>query len=171
VRYRLGERVVPVHRARRLVLGPGPGGWRTVEEEPVAVEISGKYVGQLKTEMTHGPSATVLRTAAPVDNQGDGSSFSPTDLVAAALASCMVTTMAIVAQRDGIDLTGVTFHIEKHMHPEPRRIGKLPVVIHMPAVLAPAERTKLERAAHTCPVHRSLLPEIEQEVTFTYDVR
>lgn len=135
----------------------------------MAVEISGKYVGQLKTEMIHGPSGAVLLTAAPADNQGDGSSFSPTDLVAAALASCMVTTMAIVAQRDGLDLAGVTFHVEKHMHPEPRRIAKLPVVIHMPASLTPVQRTKLERAAHTCPVHRSLLPEIEAEVSFIYN--
>ena len=136
----------------------------------MAVEISGRFVGQLKTEMTHGPSGAVLRTAAPADNQGDGSSFSPTDLVAAALASCMVTTMAIVAQRNGLDLQGMTFHVEKHMHPEPRRIARLPVVIHMPASLAPADRLKLERAAHTCPVHSSLLPEIDAEVSFLYDV-
>ncbi len=137
----------------------------------MAVEISGRYTGQLKTEMIHGPSGAVLRTVPPVDNQGDGSQFSPTDLVAAALGSCMVSTMAIVAQRDGIDLAGATFHVEKHMHPEPRRIGKLPVVIHLPAGLTPAERTKLERAGQTCPVHRSLLPEIEQDVSFIYDVR
>ena len=135
----------------------------------MSVEITGRYTGKLGTELRHGPSGTLLRTAAPVDNQGDGSSFSPTDLVAAALASCMVTTMAIVAQRDGLDLVGVTFHVEKHMHPEPRRIAKLPVVIHMPAGLTPAQRTKLERAAHTCPVHRSLLPEIDAEVSFIYD--
>lgn len=136
----------------------------------MAVEISGTYAGQLKTEMIHGPSGAVLRTAAPVDNQGDGSSFSPTDLVAAALASCMVTTMAIVAHRDGLDFMGVTFHVEKHMHPEPRRIARLPVVIHLPASLAPTQRLKLERAARTCPVHRSLLPEIDAEVSFLYDL-
>lgn len=137
----------------------------------MAVEISGRYTGQLKTEMIHGPSGAVLRTVPPVDNQGDGSQFSPTDLVAAALGSCMISTMAIVAERDGIDIAGVTFDVEKHMHPEPRRIGKLPVVIHMPARLTSAERTKLERAALTCPVHRSLLPEIEKEVKFVYDTR
>jgi putative redox protein len=136
----------------------------------VAVEISGRYSGQLKTEMTHGPSGVVLRTAAPVDNQGDGSSFSPTDLVAAALGSCMVTTMAIVAEREGIDLSGVSFHVEKHMTGDPRRIARLPVVIHMPAGLPAAARLKLERAAHTCPVHRSLLPEVEKDVRFVYDV-
>jgi putative redox protein len=139
------------------------------EDETMAVEITGRYTGHLNTEMSHGPSGVVLRTAAPVDNQGDGSSFSPTDLVAAALASCMVTTMAIVAERDGIDLTGVTFRVEKHMASEPRRIAKLPVTIHMPASLAPAERAKLERAAHTCPVHRSLIVEVEKDVHFVYD--
>jgi putative redox protein len=137
----------------------------------MAVEITGRYTGNLKTEFTHGPSGAVLATAAPVDNQGDGSSFSPTDLVAAALASCMVTTMAIVAQRDGVDLSGVTFRVEKHMAGEPRRIAKLPVVIHLPADLAPTERLKLERAAHTCPVHRSLLPEVEKDVQFVYDLK
>jgi putative redox protein len=136
----------------------------------VAVEITGRYTGQLKTEMVHGPSGVALRTAAPVDNQGDGSSFSPTDLVAAALGSCMITTMAIVAEREGIDLSGVSFRVEKHMTGDPRRIARLPVVIHMPAGLPPAQRLKLERAAHTCPVHRSLLPEVEAETTFVYDV-
>jgi putative redox protein len=137
----------------------------------MAVEITGRYTGNLKTELTHGPSGAVLATAAPVDNLGDGSSFSPTDLVAAALASCMVTTLAIVAQRDGVDLSGVTFKVEKHMAGDPRRIASLPVVIHLPADLAPAERLKLERAAHTCPVHRSLLPEVEKDVQFVYDVK
>jgi len=136
----------------------------------VAVEITGRYIGKLKTEMTHGPSGAVLRTAAPADNQGDGSSFSPTDLAAAALASCMVTTLAIVAERDGIDLSGVSFRVEKHMASDPRRIASLPVEIHLPASLAPAARQKLERAASTCPVHRSLAPELEKAVRFVYDV-
>jgi putative redox protein len=135
----------------------------------MAVEITGRYSGHLKTELTHGPSGVVLRTAAPADNRGDGSSFSPTDLVAAALASCMVTTMAIVAERDGLDLSGVTFRVEKHMSGDPRRIARLPVVIHLPAHLPPEARLKLERAAHTCPVHRSLLPEVEKDVQFVYD--
>ena len=137
----------------------------------MAVEITGRYTGKLKTELIHGPSGVVLRTAAPVDNQGDGSSFSPTDLVAAALASCMVTTMAILAERCGIDLSGVTFRVEKHMAGEPRRIARLPVTIHLPASLAPDQRAKLERAAQTCPVHRSLKPDVEAEVSFVYDVK
>jgi putative redox protein len=134
----------------------------------MSVEITGTYTGKLGTELRHGPSGAVLRTAAPLDNQGDGSSFSPTDLVAAAFASCIVTTMAIVAERDGIPFAGVDFRVEKHMVKEPRRIGALPVVIHMPAGLSPGERQKLERTAHTCPVHRTLRDDVEKTVTFVY---
>ncbi len=134
----------------------------------MAVEITGTYTGNLKMDLTHGPSGATLKTAAPVDNKGDGSSFSPTDLVATALGSCIVTTMAIVAEREGIDFTTATFRVEKHMQSDPRRIAKLPVEIHMPAGLSPDQRTKLERAGHTCPVHKSLLPEIEKEIRFVY---
>lgn len=134
----------------------------------MAVEITGKYLGNLKMELTHAPSGAKLNTAAPVDNKGDGSSFSPTDLVAAALGSCMVTTMAIVAERDGIAAEEFTFRVEKHMADDPRRIGALPVEIHMPKGLSPDQRTKLERAAHHCPVHRTLLPEVDKTVTFVY---
>jgi len=134
----------------------------------MSVEITGRYTGKLGTELVHGPSGTVLRTAAPADNQGDGSSFSPTDLVAAALASCIVTTMAIVAEREGISFADVTFRVEKHMIPQPRRIGAVPVVVHMPAGLTPEQRQKLERVAHTCPVHRTLLEDVDKTVTFVY---
>ncbi|HEY8022535.1 MAG TPA: OsmC family protein [Thermoanaerobaculia bacterium] len=134
----------------------------------MSVEITGRYTGKLGTELTHGPSGALLRTAAPLDNQGDGSSFSPTDLVAAALASCIVTTMAIVAEREGIAFRDVTFRVEKHMIAQPRRIGALPVVVHMPAGLTPDQRQKLERAAHTCPVHRTLLEDVDKPVTFVY---
>lgn len=135
----------------------------------MAVEITGRYTGNLKMDLQHGPSGAVQKTAAPVDNRGDGSSFSPTDLVAAALASCMVTTMAIVAEREGIDFSAASFRIEKHMQSDPRRIAALPVVLHMPAGLSADQKMKLERAALTCPVHRSLLPEIEKKVEFVYD--
>jgi putative redox protein len=134
----------------------------------MAVEITGKYTGTLKTELRHGPSGTVLATAAPVDNRGDGSSYSPTDLVAAALASCIVTTMAIVAEREGIDFSQTSFRVEKHMADNPRRIGSLPVEIHMPPGLTDAQRKKLENAAHTCPVHRSLADGVEKEIRFVY---
>lgn len=134
----------------------------------MAVEISGRYLGGLKVELEHGPSGTVIHTAAPVDNNGDGSSYSPTDLVAAALASCMVTIMGILAERDGIDLSGLSFSLEKHMRSDPRRIDRIPVRIEMPSGLAPDQRRKLERGALTCPVHRSLLEAIERDVEFVY---
>ncbi|MEL7060623.1 MAG: OsmC family protein [Acidobacteriota bacterium] len=134
----------------------------------MAVEISGTYTGNLGVEVHHGPSGAVLQTAAPKDNQGDGSSFSPTDLAAAALGACMLTLMGIVARRDGIALEGCSFQLEKHMRADPRRIDRLPIVFTMPAGLEPAQRKKLERAALTCPVHRSLLPEIDKTTRFDY---
>lgn len=134
----------------------------------MAVEITGNYVSGLKMELVHEPSGARQKTAAPLDNNGDGSSFSPTDLLAAALGSCAVTTMAIVAQREGIPFEGASFHIEKHMRGAPRRVDRLPLRIRMPAGLAEAQRTLLEEAARTCPVERSLLPEIEREFVFDY---
>jgi putative redox protein len=134
----------------------------------MAVEITGKYIGNLKTELTHVPSGTVIRTAAPVDNQGDGSSFSPTDLAATALGACMMTLIAIVGEREGIDLTGLSFRLEKHMAANPRRIGSIPVTIQMPGGLTPEQKQKLENAALTCPVHKSLSEEMERSVQFVY---
>jgi putative redox protein len=134
----------------------------------MAVEITGKYIGNLRTEMTHGPSGTVIRTAAPVDNQGDGSSFSPTDLAAASLGACMMTLIAIAGERDGIDMTGLSFRLEKHMAANPRRIGAIPVTLNMPAGLSPDQKKKLENAALTCPVHKSLAEGIEKPVEFVY---
>lgn len=134
----------------------------------MAVEISGRYGGGLKMRLHHRPSGREMETAAPVDNRGDGSSFSPTDLVAAALGSCMVTTMAIVAEREGIPFGEAAFRVEKHMRADPRRIDSLPVRITMPAGLSAAQREILEQAARSCPVERSLLPEVRREVEFSY---
>lgn len=134
----------------------------------MAVEITGTYQGGLRMELHHGPSGAKQLTAAPLDNQGDGSSFSPSDLVAAALGSCAVTTMAIVAQREGIPFEGASFHIEKHMLSAPRRIERLPIRIRMPAGLTPEQRSRLEAIARSCPVDRSLLPDIERDFTFEY---
>lgn len=136
----------------------------------MGVEITGVYAGNLRTELVHGPSGMRISTAAPVDNQGDGSSFSPTDLVASALAACMMTIVGIIAQRDGLDLSGSHFRVEKHMRSDPRRIDALPVHLHLPAHLSEPQRRKLERGALTCPVHRSLLEEISKQVSFVYDV-
>jgi len=134
----------------------------------MAVEITGTYTGSLKMELTHGPSEVVLKTAAPVDNMGDGSSFSPTDLVAAALGSCAVTTMAIVATREGIPFGTASFIVHKHMRSDPRRVDRLPLTIRMPAGLDSQQRTRMEDVARSCPVARSLLPEIELDFNFEY---
>ncbi|MEM8932748.1 MAG: OsmC family protein [Acidobacteriota bacterium] len=134
----------------------------------MAVEITGRYTENLRVEAVHGPSGATLTTAAPVDNNGDGSSFSPTDLVATAMATCMLTVMGIKAQQRGLDLSGCTFRVEKHMRSDPRRIDRLPIVIEMPAGLSAEDRKVLERTAHTCPVHRSVLDAIDKPVEFVY---
>jgi putative redox protein len=135
----------------------------------MAVGISGTYAGNLKMDITHEPSGAVIRTAAPVDNQGDGSSFSPTDLTAAALGSCMITTMAIVAAREGIPFESAAFQLEKHMRSGPRRIDRIPVTIRLSRELTPEQRNRMEEVALSCPVHLSLLEAIEREVEFVYE--
>lgn len=136
----------------------------------VAIQVS--YQGELRCQAIHGPSGTELVTDAPVDNQGKGASFSPTDLVATALGTCMLTTMGIVAARHGWDLVGATAHVEKHMVADPeRRIGRLAVEIRVPMSFGEKERTILERTAFTCPVHKSLSPRVEIPVTFRWGAR
>ena len=128
-----------------------------------------RYEGHLRTEATHTASGTVIQTDAPVDNHGRGEAFSPTDLVGTALGTCILTTMAIVAERHQVDLVGSSFRMEKIMSQEaPRRIAQLNVELHLPATLSPADRALMERTAHTCPVALSLNPEIRQEVRFIY---
>jgi len=134
------------------------------------VKMQGKYLGGKKIEILHEPSGAKIYTAAPKDNNGDGSSFSPTDLVAAALGACILTVMGIVAERSNVDLTGSSYSVEKHMSQTPRRIGMIPVVLHLPKNIEAEMRSKLENAAHTCPVHHSLHPDIKVSVEFNYDV-
>src|ERR1700712_454564 len=101
------------------------------------VEITATYNGQLRTTATHGPSGNVLITDAPKDNMGKGEAFSPTDLVATALATCVLTTMGIVAQRNNLDMVGATARVTKEMVATPtRRIGRLAVYVHMPHALS-----------------------------------
>ncbi|TGE21564.1 OsmC family peroxiredoxin [Hymenobacter aquaticus] len=127
-----------------------------------------RYAGNLRSEAQHTASGTTIVTDAPLDNHGRGEAFSPTDLVSAALGTCMMTIMGIVAERHQLDLTGVRFTVNKHMAAEPRRIAQIDVHFHMPATLTEKERTLLENAARTCPVALSLNPEIRQEVQFAY---
>lgn len=135
----------------------------------MTVEVRVAYQGDLRCELLHGPSGAQLVTDAPVDNEGRGESFSPTDLVAAALGSCMLTIMGLVARRRGIPLEGATARVAKEMVADPeRRIGRLAVTITVPAPLAAAERQFLERAALACPVHHSLHPRVEVPVRFEW---
>ena len=133
------------------------------------VEITAVYEGQLHCAATHGPSGSTLATDAPKDNMGRGEAFSPTDLVATALGTCMLTTMAIVAQRHGIELGGARVRVTKEMVAQPkRRIGTLGVEIAVPVELGEEDRQRLESAAMHCPVHRSLHPDVQIPVTFRW---
>ena len=133
------------------------------------VEIKIAYEGSLRCTAKHTPSGTTIFTDAPTDNQGKGESFSPTDLVATALGSCMLTIMGIAAQKHQIDLSGATVTIQKEMITQPvRRIGKLGVVFNIPAKLTPEQKQMLENAAKTCPVHRSVHPDIEMPIKFEW---
>jgi len=133
------------------------------------VEITVRYEGDLRCTAKHGPSGTTLLTDAPVDNHGKGEAFSPTDLLAAALPACMMTIMGIVAAREGIDLRGMTATTTKVMSTDaPRRIASLHTIITLPIAADHPHRGKLEQAAHTCPVHKSLRESIEADVTFMY---
>src|SRR5579862_2892927 len=120
------------------------------EQDMVAIDIV--YDGNKKCTLHHTEGATI-RTDAPKDIGGEASAFSPTDLVAAGLASCIITTMAMFAERHSLDLTGIRAHVVKEMNPSPRRIGRLPVVVTMPASVPADMRETLERVGHTCPVH------------------
>lgn len=134
----------------------------------MSVLITGKLVSPTAIELDHDPSHARLLTQAPRDNGGDGSSFSPTDLCAASLAACEVTTLSLYATRAGIPLTGVTFSVEKHMSAEPpRRIAKLVTHYTIDSPCSDEDYRKLVRAAKACPVRRSLHPDVVIEETFT----
>lgn len=132
------------------------------------VEMFAVYTGEKHCELRHSPSGSALETDAPRDNQGRGERFSPTDLMGAALASCVLTTMAIHGERDGIILKGASARVHKEMQANPRKIARLPLEITMPKGLAPDQRARLEELARTCPVARSLAADIELPMKFVY---
>lgn len=135
----------------------------------MAVPLDLVYEGDLHCSLTHGPSGTGMETDAPRDNRGKGASFSPTDLVGAALGSCMLTTMGIVARDRGWSIDGSAAHVEKEMGSTPRRhIAKLTVALTMPAALDAEARQVLEETARTCPVATSLGDKIEVDLSFKY---
>lgn len=132
------------------------------------VSISVVYQGDLHCEAVHGPSSTTLVTDAPLDNGGRAESFSPTDLVATALGTCMLTVMGMKARSLDVDIAGATATVEKEMASAPRRIGKLTAVVRMPRDLPADIRTQLEQAAITCPVYQSLSEKTEKQVEFVW---
>jgi putative redox protein len=135
----------------------------------MSVRMAVTYQGDLHCEAVHEPSGARIATDAPKDNEGRGEAFSPTDLVGAALGSCMLTVMGIVARRHAWDLTGARAEIEKEMVASPlRRIGRLGVRIEMPAGIPQSAHPVLERAAYTCPVHESIHPDVKRDVTFVW---
>ncbi len=126
------------------------------------------YVGNLRTEAKHLQSGNQLITDAPVDNHGKGEAFSPTDLVATALASCLMTIMGIKADAMGVSIEGASADVKKIMSAQPRRIAEVVIDVHLPASLDEKSRKLLEASALTCPVAASLHPETKQTISFVY---
>jgi putative redox protein len=133
------------------------------------VSMTGVYQGNLRTEVTHLRSGNKIITDAPPDNNGKGEAFSPTDLTCASLNSCMMTLMGMLAQREGINLEGLTSEIVKVMAANPRRIAEIHVTFSHPNLNAtPEQKEKLKRAAMTCPVALSLPENLKQVVNFNF---
>jgi uncharacterized OsmC-like protein len=133
------------------------------------VSMTGLYQGELRTEVTHLRSGNKIITDAPPDNNGKGEAFSPTDLACAALSSCMMTLMGILARREGIDLSGLRSEIVKVMDNNPRKIAEIQIVFtHVNLVASDVQKEKLKHAALTCPVALSLSENIKQTVTFNF---
>lgn len=134
------------------------------------VAIEGSYEGDLRVRAVHGPSKTSVTTDAPKDNEGKERSFSPTDLVATALGTCVLTILGIHARRRGLEITGARFRTTKEMAAAPlRRIARLATTIVLPKSLGAEDRKALEAAARTCPVTASLHPEVEAKLEFRYE--
>lgn len=126
------------------------------------------YLGELRTSSVHLQSGTEILSDAPTDNHGRGEAFSPTDLLANALGSCMVSIMAIKSKDLNVNLEGSTVEVTKIMQPEPRKIAKIVIVMNMSVAVDEKTKTILERAAMHCPVLLSLNPDIEKDVTFNW---
>ena len=135
----------------------------------MGVQMKVDYEGNLRCNLTHGPSGSTLQTDAPTDNAGRGEAFSPTDLLGAALASCALTTMGIKAAKEGIPFPAGSGQVEKTMSSEgPRRVRRLDLAFELPSSLSAPHRARLEEIALTCPVALSLSPDIEVKMRFTY---
>ena len=128
------------------------------------------YKGALRTEAKHLQSSTVIETDAPTDNQGKGERFSPSDLLATSLGSCMLTIMGIKARNMNVDLSETKLSVQKFMLSDPRRVGKVRIEFEFPSSLQLDDKQKqiLENAARTCPVAKSIHPDIEMETVFNW---
>ena len=126
------------------------------------------YQNNLRTETEHIASGEKIITDAPVDNNGKGEAFSPTDLVATALGACMITIMAISGNKYDIDMSGTNASVKKIMGSDPRRISEISIDINMNKNIEEKDRKRLERSALTCPVHKSLHPDLEKKIRFIY---
>ncbi len=134
------------------------------------VTITGEYQGELHCTAVHGPSGNALSTDAPKDNKGRGAAFSPTDLVATAFATCIATTMAIVARNHGVEIDGIRYEVTKEMAPDaPRRISCLAARMWMPASARKVPAGVLEQAANNCPVHKSIDPSVRRIIEFIWE--
>ncbi|MFL5730396.1 MAG: OsmC family protein [Cytophagaceae bacterium] len=133
-------------------------------------QMKAVYLGQLRSEAEHLQSGNKILIDAPTDNNGRGEAFSPTDLVCSALASCMMTIMGIVANRENLDISGLKVDIEKIMAQNPRKIAEIKLDFNMPSSVQLSDKQKevLKRAAHTCPVALSLDPSVKQTVNFNF---
>ena len=137
----------------------------------MSVMIKGVYKGKKRVELTHEQSGTAIITDAPLDNNGEGGSFSPTDLCASSLASCILTTMAIKAELSEMaDFSSAHFTCEKVMESNPRRISLIKVSLHLPKSLDERSRKVLEAVGNACPVHHSLSDAVQKEIEYLYDV-
>ena len=154
-----------------LVRNSGRG--KTGDEESALVRIDIGYEGNLHCHAIHAPSGKRLETDAPVDNHGRGEAFSPTDLLATSLGTCMATTMGILARERGYEIAGLQIVVEKLMTPPPRRVARLVVNLTLPAPLGAAldanARAALQERGDNCPVRLSLLPAIEVPIRYDWD--
>jgi putative redox protein len=127
------------------------------------------YTGNLRCEVEHIQSGTIIETDAPTDNRGKGEKFSPTDLLCVSLATCMLTTMAIKAGDLEVDITGSKAHVTKHMLSDPRRVGKIDVAVTLPANGSERDQKILEKTGDNCPVIKSIHPEIELVINYKWE--
>lgn len=128
-----------------------------------------RYTGNLHNDLTHLQSGNTISTDAPVDNNGKGEAFSPTDLLAASLGACAMTIMGIQANKLGLDLTGARIEVQKEMALNPRRVARVTLDFYLSKALDDNARSILENAAHTCPVAKSLSADLVQEFRFHYE--